>query len=599
MLKLKKIFDIFSLQEKKQAFYLFLLILIMAFFDVLGVASIMPFISVLANPKLIETNNILAYLYFKSNFFGVNTINQFLFFLGIAVFILLLTSLSVRAITYYAQIRFALMREFTISKKLTESYLRQPYTWFLKKHSADLSKNVLSEVSQVIDKTIVPIINLLVNSIVALALFILLIIIDLKLALSITLIFGLSYACIFLFTKKILHRMGLLRLILNTSRFQVLGEVFNAVKEVKLSGLENEFLRRFSEPAEKFAKNESLSTVIFQVPRFFIEAIAFGSIIILALILLDKNGNFANIVSLLALYAFAGYRLIPTFQTIYSSASQLKFSGPALDSIHKDLIDLENSENIFDETKKITFNKSIELKNVSYNYPDSSKYALKNINIKIKLNSKIGIVGRTGSGKTTLVDLILALLDVSNGNVYVDENIITKKNKRSWQINVGYVPQQIHLTDNTILSNIAFGVNFQNINQEAVIRAAKVANLHDFIIKDLPKKYDTLIGENGVKLSGGQRQRIGIARALYRSPKILVLDEATNSLDNITEKAITEAIDQLSCKVTIILVTHRLDTLRKFDNIFLIEDGQVKAQGNYEELLKNKNFKEMVVTGTN
>ena len=188
MLKLKKIFDIFSLQEKKQAFYLFLLILIMAFFDVLGVASIMPFISVLANPKLIETNNILAYLYFKSNFFGVNTINQFLFFLGIAVFILLLTSLSVRAITYYAQIRFALMREFTISKKLTESYLRQPYTWFLKKHSADLSKNVLSEVSQVIDKTIVPIINLLVNSIVALALFILLIIIDLKLALSITLI---------------------------------------------------------------------------------------------------------------------------------------------------------------------------------------------------------------------------------------------------------------------------------------------------------------------------------------------------------------------------------------------------------------------------
>jgi ABC-type multidrug transport system fused ATPase/permease subunit len=233
----------------------------------------------------------------------------------------------------------------------------------------------------------------------------------------------------------------------------------------------------------------------------------------------------------------------------------------------------------------LSFDKSITLKNIYYKYPNAPKDTLNNINLTIPSCTTIGLVGITGSGKTTVVDIILGLLDGHKGKMEVDGTIINKDNLRAWQRNIGYVPQQIYLADTNISNNIAFGVNQSDIKQDDIERAAKIANIHDFVINELPLKYNTIVGERGVRLSGGQRQRIGIARALYHNPKLLILDEATSALDNLTEQSVIKEIYNLRKNITIIMISHRLSTIEKCDKIFLLEDGKIKNQGKYNEII--------------
>lgn len=337
-----------------------------------------------------------------------------------------------------------------------------------------------------------------------------------------------------------------------------------------------------------------MAAVVSQLPRYFIEAIAFGGMIILVLVLMASGDTFVNILPILALYAFAGYRLIPSLQIIYGAFILMRFIGPTLDLLHKDLVNLQSYEKKVQETSVLPFTKSIVLNNINFNYSNSDKPALKKINLTIPVNSKVGIVGSTGSGKTTLVDIILGLLDTSEGTVKVDNNPITHLNKRSWQKNIGYVPQQIYLSDASVAENIAFGVNEKNIDLKSVERASKIANLHDFVINEMLEGYNSKVGERGVRLSGGQRQRIGIARALYHNPKLLILDESTSALDSITEQAVMDAMHNLGDKITIILIAHRLSTVKNCDNIFVLDQGKLQAEGRYNELNKsNQIFKEM------
>ena len=594
MQNFKKMFELLSLHEQKRALLLLILTLIMAILDMLGVASILPFISVLSNPKIIETNVYLLNIYKASSVIGVTNIQQFLFILGTAVFVLLLFSLIIKATTIYFQTRFALMREYSISKRLIECYLHQPYIWFLNRNSSDLGKVILSEVSQVVNQILIPMINFITQSIVALAILALLILVNPILAFVAGLILILSYLIIFYFIKNILSHFGNIRLQANSERFSIISEAFSAAKEVKVGGLEQEYINRFSKPAQIYAKNQSLAYVIAQTPRYFLEGIAFGGLIILVLALMLLGSSFDKIVPIIALYAFAGYRLMPALQQIYASSTQLRFSQPALDLLHKDLINLRYQKQTSNNTNVIALTKSIILNNISFSYPNSKKLSLKNINLTIPAFIKVGIVGVTGSGKTTLVDLILGLLDATQGIFSVDKNEIKNDKKRSWQKSIGYVPQQIYLSDASVATNIAFGVDVKNINQQSLEKAAKIANLHDFVINELPQGYNTIIGERGVRLSGGQRQRIGIARALYHNPQIFILDEATNALDNITEQAIMEAINNLGNKITIILITHRLKTIKNCDTIFFMEKGSLIKQGNYNTLLENcEQFRKM------
>ena len=585
MKNFKKLLLLLSPHERKQAALLLVMILIMAFLDMIGVASILPFMAVLTNPILIDTNFILNTMFQASKIFGVENSEQFLIALGFLVFGLLVVSLFFKALTTYAIIRFVRMREYSIGKRLVEGYLHQPYSWFLSRNSAELGKAILSEVGQVIGFGIIPMMDLISKSMVTIALIFLLIIANPKLALLIGFSLGGAYLLIFYFIRGYLNRIGKDRLKNNQLRFMVVSEAFGAAKELKVGGLEEIYIKRFSDPAKIFAQTTASSQVIAQLPRFILEAIAFGGIILIMLYMMTQTDNFNSIIPIFSLYVFAGYRLMPALQQIYASFTNLTFVGPALEKLYNDIKNLK-SLNLNQDQKALTFNNTIALKNIHYNYPNSTRKALKDITLNIPAKSTIGLVGTTGSGKTTTVDIILGLLEAQKGTLEVDGKIITLENSRSWQRSIGYVPQHIYLADDSVAANIAFGVKPENISEKAVTKASIIANLHNFVIEELPEKYQTKVGERGVRLSGGQRQRIGIARALYHNPKILILDEATSALDNQTEEAVMDAINNLNKDITIILIAHRLNTVKNCDIIFKLDKGQVIEQGTFDELIK-------------
>ena len=595
MYDFKKLLFILSSSEKKQAILLLLMILIMAFLDMLGVASILPLIAVLTNPDIIETNSILNFVFQSANKIGIETKNEFTYVLGLFMFLVIVLSLAFKAFTNYLLTLFVTMREYSIAKRLVEGYLNQPYSWFLSRHSADLGKTIYSEVGTVISKGIQPLINLIAHSAVIFAIISLLLIYDPLLTLMSGLILGGAYSVIYLSTRGYLKKIGKERIVANKERFISLSEAFGASKELKLGGLEKIFLNRWSDPAKRFAKHQASLRIIGDLPRYIVEALVFGAMLTLILYFLSKNKSFINILPGITFIAFAGYRLVPAFQNIYISITQLRFVEPAIDTLYRDIKSLHPSTN-YNSKDNLNFNVSIALDQIHYSYPNSSKTILKNIKLEIPVRSKVGIVGTTGCGKTTMVDIILGLLEPHKGELKVDNKIIDNLNRRSWQSNIGYVPQNIFLADDTIAANIAFGVSKKEIDQKNIERVAKIACLHEFVTNDLPEKYNTTIGERGVRLSGGQRQRIGIARALYNKPKLLILDEATSALDNITEKVVMSALNNLDQEITVIIIAHRLSTLKDCDTIFLLEKGELKAKGKFNELLKiNSNFSSMQV----
>jgi ABC-type multidrug transport system fused ATPase/permease subunit len=432
------------------------------------------------------------------------------------------------------------------------------------------------------------------KSMIAIAIIALLFLTNPKITLIIGFSFIIIYGLIYKFSSGLLSRIGKQNLKSNELRYTAISEAFGAAKEVKVSGLEEVYIKRFSNPTKIFMQNHALSQVIALLPRFALEIMAFGGIMVMILIIMRQTGNINSVLPIISLYVFAGYRLMPAIQAIYSSFTRVVFVGPSLDKLCDDIKNLK-TYNTKQEKGILSLNKKISLTNINYNYPNTSRTALKDINIDIIAKTTVGLVGVTGSGKTTTVDIILGLLEAQKGTLKIDDQIITSQNARSWQRSIGYVPQHIYLSDDTVAANIAFGVESVDINQEAVNKSAKIANLHEFVMNELPKQYQTTIGERGIRLSGGQRQRIGIARALYHNPQVLILDEATSALDNLTEQAVMDAVNNLGKNITIILIAHRLSTVKNCDRIFLLENGKIINEGTFEELIKiNDNFRKSV-----
>ena len=587
LLTIKKIFLLLTDRHKVRLIFLLIMTLIMALLDMAGVASVMPFLTVLSNPELIETNSILKTLFNLSTKFGIESIDQFIFFFGILLFLFLILTLSFKALTLYAQIRFANFCEFSLSKKFMKNYLRQPYSWFFNRHSAEIGKNILSDCGQIIGTGVKPLINLMTNLFAALALITLLILVDFKVALITGLILFVTYGIIYLIYRIVLFKVGKDRLNSNKMRFNIIVEAFSGIKEIKLGGMENFFINRFSESARLYARSCAYISSVSNLPRFALEGVGFGGIILILLMIIREKGNITDTIPIIALYTFAGYRLLPAIQNVFASLTQLRFITPTIDNLYIDAMD-ENFENKKNQ-ENIDLNQNIVLKNVSYIYPDTHDYVLKNISMNIPVGSNIGIIGPTGCGKTTLIDIIIGLLKLKEGKFEIDGITINDNNSRAWQSLIGYVPQNIYLINDSISANIAFGVEHNNIDHNTIEKVAKIANIHDFIINDLPQKYETFVGERGLKLSGGQLQRIAIARALYNNPKLLVLDEATSALDDKTEKLVMDAVYNLKKQnMTVIMIAHRLSTLSSCDQIFSIDKGKINKQGKFDELI-NKN----------
>ncbi|MCC5888533.1 MAG: ABC transporter ATP-binding protein [Gammaproteobacteria bacterium] len=569
------------------------MILAMSLLDVAGVASVLPFLAVLADPQVIHGSAPLSAVY---SGLGFSSERSFLLLLGAAVFFIVVTGLAFKTMTLYALTRFSTMRNYSISSRLLHGYMSQPYVWFLSRHSADLGKTVLSEVDQVISGCVIPAMTLLAHSTVLIALIALLMFVDAKTTLiASTLLLG-SYVLIFVLVRRLLSRLGKKRVDANLHRYKVASEALGGIKDVKLLGLERAFLRRFRPPAEVFARTQAAGRIISQVPRFALEAVAFGGMLTFILALLAQGDRrLEEIVPILGLFAFASVRMFPATQQVYQALTAMRFGRYALAALHRDFFETGDADFPDLDIKPLSLQREIELRDVTYRYPQSKLNALDGMNLVIKAQSTVGLVGGTGAGKTTAVDVVLGLLRPTEGALRVDGTEITAANLSSWQRSVGYVPQQIYLTDDTVTANIAFGIPPGEVDHGEVERAATVAGLHHFVITELPLGYATMVGERGVRLSGGQRQRIGIARALYHDPDVLVLDEATSALDNLTERAVMDAVRNLAGFKTIILVAHRLTTVENCDRIFLIDRGAVLAEGHYRELLETSTrFRQMV-----
>jgi len=594
MNNLKKLYYILSISDRKHVVTLLTMMAVMALLDMIGVASIFPFIAVLSNPDIIQTNFALNHFYKLTNTFGIKNEQQFLIVLGGLVFILLIFSISFKALTNYMQIRFMQKINYNLSKNLIEGYLYQPYSWFLNRNSAHLGKNILSEIQQMIGNGLRPTIDLVSHSLVAIMLIVLLITVDVDLTIIVFLALGSSYLLIYYFVNKYLEETGSKNFRNNTLRFTIVNEAFGGIKEIKVGNLERFYNNLFAKTSYSFTLTKALLEIISQLPRYILEIIIFGGVLLTILYLMAKSGSLNQVLPVLSLYIFAGYRLMPSLQQIYRSFTQISFAGPSIDKLYQDLKDIKKNDSQEPIVKEVLpIKKYIKLNNVYFSYPYSSLQVIKNLSLQIDSSSITGFIGPTGSGKTTVIDIILGLLQPEKGTLEVDGKIISNDNVKSWQKNIGYVPQNIFLSDDTIAANIAFGVEQKKMNFLAVQEAAKKANIYDYIIKDLPQKFQTTIGERGIRLSGGQRQRIGIARALYNKPKVLILDEATSSLDNDMERKVMDEIYNLRKDITIIIIAHRLNTIKNCDKIFLIKNGELINEGTYENLFNsNKDFTE-------
>jgi ABC-type multidrug transport system fused ATPase/permease subunit len=589
----KMIYHILSPSERKKALVISVMVLFMALFDMIGVAAILPFITIAGNPEVIHNNTYLSTVYY---YLGFSNDYDFIFFTGIVVFILLMVSLIIKTITIYYQLRFTLTREFSIGLRLIQGYLKQPYEWFLNRNSADLGKNILGEVNYVINEALNPLVMLFSQGVVALTLLALLIAVNPFLAVSLFLVLGTSYGLIYVYLRKRIESIGKSRGVANRKRFTSVTEAFWAVKDIKIGGYEETYVRRFATPARQYAHYQSTARVVEQTPKFLLEGVIFGGLIAVLLYFLRSTGNLDQVLPTITVYAFATYKLMPALQQAYASFTKLRYSKNGLEMLYKEIMQLSKTQRVPEGGQVIAFNDRIQLNNLTYNYPKSDQYALNGLSLEIPARKTIGLVGASGSGKTTTVDVILGLLEPQLGDFSVDDVRIDATNRSSWQKMIGYVPQQIYLSDSSIMNNIAFGLEDNQIDMDAVERAARIAHLHEFIVNELPLGYKTEVGERGVRLSGGQRQRIGIARALYHSPQILIMDEATSALDNLTEQSVMEAVNELSNKITIVLIAHRLTTVKQCHCIYLLEKGKVIANGSYDELIsKSDYFKKMAL----
>lgn len=581
LLKLNRLIDS---RDRAKVALLVLLMIFTAFTQTAGVASVMPFLAVLSDPTVVHSNPWLSVGYER---LGFTSTEAFLYFLGVAAFVIFVSGTALQALTFWAITRFTHMQQYELSRRLMRDYLRRPFTFFLNRNSGDLGKTVLHETSQAINGALVPAMRLLSQLLLAGFLITLLILVQPWLALTVAAAIGSVYGAIYLAARSWLNRIGKDRVQANRERFTAVAEAFAGAKEIRLLGRERDYLERYREPSKRFAIHQANSSLLQNLPQYAIEAVAFGGVLILVLYLMAGDAGLAQTLPLIGVYALAGRKLIPAFQRIFSTIATLRFHIPAVDNILDDLGDRSGSTPLPARTPPsppLVPAQAIVLDDITYCYPGAQQPALQHLNLIIPARSTVGFVGSSGAGKSTLVDLLLGLLTPDAGEVRVDDTPLSPANVRHWQAALGYVPQHIFLADQSVSANIALGLPEKDINQEAVERAARLANLHDFLVNDLPQGYDTVVGERGVRLSGGQRQRIGIARALYRDPDVLFFDEATSALDTTTERAVMEAIHNLSGTKTIILVAHRLTTVRPCDRIYVLQQGGIAEQGTYDEL---------------
>ena len=568
----------------------------MSCLEVISVIAIGPFMALLGNMDMIQEPGMINEIY---NYLGFTSNREFIIFFGASVLSIMLFSACFSLYTIKVLYYFGSTIGGSISNRLFKHFLFQPWLFHSENSSSSLIHKVINESQRLTFAIIHQALTFNAKAAIALLMSIAIVIYNPIISLSGLIIFSLSYLFIFKLSESHLNRASRSLAEDQEIRLKKASESFGGIQNIILSRTQSHFINAFNKSTDNYYIAWGNSQVLSITPKYLLEVLAMGSIIILVLVLfLSGNENLGEILPTLSVFALAGYKILPALQTAYYSFSIITANISAFENLKLDLINSYNENQRREplktkSTEEIKFKNKLSLRNISFVYPESTKNVLNKISLEIEAETTIGIVGPSGAGKSTMIDLILGLINPISGEFIADDAVIDKSNIHLWQRNIGFVPQSIFLSDSTIKENIAFGIDVKSIDNEKLHEAAKLSNIMDFV-SSLPDGLETVVGERGIQLSGGQIQRIGIARALYNNPNVLVFDEATSSLDGISEKFIMEAINKLSGQKTIIIVAHRLDTIKNCDLIFLLNDGKILDTGTYNELLeRNLVFQEM------
>lgn len=594
--------NLFTTLGKKfvKNFILFqILIIISSMLEILSIISIGPFVAVFFNKNLIFENEKIKYIY---SYFDFSNQESFLIFLGTFSFAIILISLIISIFVNWRLIIFSQNLGYNLSNRLFNFFLNKNWIFFLKNQKNKLISKIQNDVIRLTNEILRSL--LIINSKIILAIFIffLLLFISWHLALISIVSFSLFYLLFyFIIRKKILNNSVKISRY-SSERIKILNESFYGIKIIILSDIKNYFYNKFINTSKILSRSLANNLILSQIPRNILELL-FLFLIIFIILFLTRffNNDFSVIFPIIAIYSLSALKLIPALQQIYSNFISVKGSYASFENIKQDLKDslyLENKNIKLSINKKNNleklFSHSLHLKNINFRYPGNKKYALKNINLKILKNEKIAILGLNGSGKSTLLDLILGLLKPSSGNLYVDNSLLIDSKIQLWQKNISYIYQNSILFDGSILDNIIFGlddranVNYKKINQ--IVTKIGIRSL----LKKLPQGLNHKIGDGGSFLSGGQKQKIILARNLYKDSEILIIDEATSALDNVSEKIIINHFINKIKNKTIIMVSHRINLLKKVDKIILIKNGKIEAIGKYDRIKTNKHFQDLI-----
>jgi len=483
----------------------------------------------------------------------------------------------------WRQMRFAFRVQANVSQRLFATYLRQPYTFHLQRNSAQMIRNVIGEVSLFTHKCLLPAMLLVTEALVMIGLVSLLLFIEpLGTVVAVSLL-GFAAWTFHKSTRARIVRWGKERQDLEGLRIQHLQQGFGGAKDIRILGREDEFLAQFNTRNLRTARVAQYQATLSQLPRLWLELTAVMGLATLVLTMLAQGKELVSIMPTLGVFAAAAFRLLPSVNRVLGAVQSLRWGLPVINVLHEELkLEVPEPE-ITSDRDAAVFQQEARLVDVCYSYPGAVKPAVKGLSLTVKKGESVGIIGPSGSGKSTVVDLMLGLLTPDAGQMVVDGRD-NQKDMRLWQDQIGYVPQSIYLTDDSLRRNVAFGVPENEIDDGAVRRAIEAAQLEQFV-DGLSERYETFVGEHGIRLSGGQRQRIGIARALYHDPAILVLDEATSSLDTKTEREVMQAVTALQGNKTILIVAHRLSTVEKCDRLYRLDHGKVVEEGSPGEML--------------
>lgn len=578
-----KVFFLALPYGRRRLLLVFMIILAQGLMQVVGVTSIFPFLAVASDPGMFRESGIgqrsLSLLPELTN-------NQLLLIVGLFAIGMLFFSNLLMLTGEVVRARYTSGFAHWLRMRLLTRMMQNPYRYFLKKNTGELIKKTTGDVQAYISGVLAPLLEAFSKVVTVLLLLGTLLLVDYKLAIGASVGFSLYYIIIFYALRKTRKKRSDIQKMVNRGSMKEIIQLFSGIKPIKVHCAEQEFLNRYGHYSSISAALAKWNPLFGSTPRYLIEPLAFGGMVLIVLMISIRGENFNSIIPTLGVMALAGYRLIPSFQVLYAASTGISLMIHSLEELHEEFARAAGiPETCFAQNcQPLRWNSSIELQGITFRHEGAPLPVIDRLSLEIKKNQFVAFIGSTGSGKSTLVDLIIGLHTPEKGQFLVDGDPIEPNQHRSWRKGIGYVPQDIFLLDDTVAANIAFGEDKDSINLKRVIEVARIAQILDFVEKELPDGFQSIVGERGVRLSGGQRQRIGLARALYHKPELLVLDEATSALDSETEAALMKAIENLYHQITLIVIAHRLSTIQNADCIYKIHEGRIEESGTYHEL---------------